>query len=195
MDGIVRESARMTRLVEDLLLLARLDEHEPLTPERVELVGLVAESIETSTTVGPDWPIRLQAERAVEVMGDRLALRQVIDNFLANVRAHTPAGTSAVVSVSQDAGDALIGVTDDGPGLCTDDAAAVFDRFFRIDPSRTRRTGGSGLGLAIVAAITEAHGGRVEVAAAQPTGAVFTVRLPLATAPPTARRARGSTAR
>ena len=194
MDGIVRESVRMTRLVEDLLLLARLDEHELLAPEQVEIVGLVAESIETSTMVGPEWPIRLEAERAVEVMGDRLELRQVIDNFLANVRAHTPAGTSACVSVTEDGGEAVIEVADDGPGLGADDASAVFDRFFRVDPSRTRATGGSGLGLAIVAAIAEAHGGRVEVAAAKPTGTVFTVRLPLVTPAPTARGARRSTA-
>ncbi|MGD0198914.1 MAG: HAMP domain-containing sensor histidine kinase [Solirubrobacteraceae bacterium] len=188
MDGIVRESARMTRLVEDLLLLARLDEHELLAPEPVELVGLVAESIETSTLVGPEWPIRLDAERAVEVLGDRLALRQVIDNFLANVRAHTPAGTSACVRVTEDGGEAVIEVADNGPGLGAQDVGAVFDRFFRVDSSRTRATGGSGLGLAIVAAITAAHGGQVEVAAAKPAGTVFTVRLPLASnGPPTAR--------
>jgi two-component system OmpR family sensor kinase len=178
MDGIVRESERMTRLIEDLLLLARLDEHALLAPEVVELAGLAAEAIETSRVLGPGWAIRLEADRAVEVLGDRSALRQVIDNLLSNVRAHTPEGTHATVRVRQEAELALIEVADDGPGLDGTSGAAIFDRFFRLDPSRTRSTGGAGLGLAIVAAIAAAHGGRVEASAAQPAGAVFTVRLP-----------------
>ena len=177
-DGIARESERMTRLIEDLLLLARFDEHELLTPEPVELVGLVSEAIETSLTVGPAWPIRLEAERAVEVLGDRSALRQVVDNLLANVRAHTPEGTAAAVRVSKEGELAVIEVADDGPGLESDAGAAIFDRFYRLDPSRARTTGGAGLGLAIVAAITAAHGGRVEARPGQPSGAAFTVRLP-----------------
>jgi two-component system OmpR family sensor kinase len=200
MDGIVRESERMSRLVEDLLLLARLDEHELLAPEPVELVGLITEAIETSLMVGPQWPIRLEADRAVEVMADRPALRQVLDNLLSNVRAHTPEGTHASVRVEQQGDLAVIEVADDGPGLDEAYGAAIFDRFFRLDPSRTRATGGAGLGLAIVAAIAAVHGGRVEVSAAQPRGAVFTVRLPAlttATAPTVAaaRSGRRSTAR
>ena len=102
MDGIVRESERMTRLIEDFLLLARFDEHELLAPEPVELVGLVAEAIETAMIVGSAWPIRLKPTSAVEVMGDRSALRQIIDNLLSNVRAHTPAGTHATVRVRRE---------------------------------------------------------------------------------------------
>ena len=150
--------------------------------------------------VGPQWPIRLEADRAVEVMADRSALRQVLDNLLSNVRAHTPEGTHASVRVEQQGDLAVIDVADDGPGLDEAYGAAIFDRFFRLDPSRTRATGGAGLGLAIVAAIAAVHGGRVEVSAAQPTGAVFTVRLPALTpaAVPTvaaARSGRRSTAR
>jgi two-component system OmpR family sensor kinase len=178
MSGIVRESERMTRLIEDLLLLARFDEPELLAPEPVELVGLAGEAIETSLAVGPAWPIRLEADRAVEILGDRSALRQVIDNLLANVRAHTPPGTKAAVRVREEGELAIIEVADDGPGLGSDPSAAIFDRFFRLDPSRTRTTGGAGLGLAIVAAIATAHGGSVEVRAGHPRGAIFEVRLP-----------------
>ena len=179
-DGIGRESARMIRLVEDLLLLARLDEHELVESEPIELVGLVAEAIETALAVASEWPIYLEADEAVEVIGDRVAMRQIIDNLLSNVRAHTPPGTIATVRVLGDAGNAIIEVSDDGPGIDEEYAATVFERFFRTDPSRTRATGGAGLGLAIVAAIAAAHGGRVEVSSHEPSGTCFTVYLPLA---------------
>jgi len=186
-DGIGRESARMIRLVEDLLLLARLDEHELVEPEPVELVGLVAEAIETALAVASAWPIHLDADEAVEVIGDRVALRQIIDNLLSNVRAHTPPRTTATVRVASNSGDAIIEVADDGPGIDEENAVAVFERFFRADPSRARATGGAGLGLAIVAAIAAAHGGRVEVHYREPSGACFTVHLPSAApSPPTA---------
>jgi two-component system OmpR family sensor kinase len=178
MDGIEREAARMGRLVEDLLFLARLDEEHPFDLEPVELVGLAAESIETARTVGPEWPISFLAGEPVEVMGDWGALRQVVDNLLANVRAHTPAGTESTVSVTGDGDAAVIEVADEGPGLSEQQAAVVFERFFRADPSRSRETGGAGLGLAIVATIVRAHGGQVSAAARPGRGALFRVVLP-----------------
>jgi two-component system OmpR family sensor kinase len=178
MDGIERETARMGRLVEDLLLLARLDEQHPFDLEPVELVGLAAEAIETARTVGPAWPISFVADEPVEVMGDWRALRQVVDNLLANVRAHTPSGTTAQVSVGRSGHDALIEVADDGPGISEQQAAVVFERFFRADPSRSRETGGAGLGLAIVATIVREHGGEVAAVARQGQGALFRVVLP-----------------
>ncbi|MCU1489744.1 MAG: integral rane sensor signal transduction histidine kinase [Acidimicrobiaceae bacterium] len=178
--GIERESGRMTRLVEDLLLLAHLDEHEHLLVfERVELAGLVAEAIETATTVGPKWPVRLDADEAVEVSGDHVALRQVVDNLLSNVRAHTPEGTYTLVRVISEEREATIEVIDTGPGLSEDQASAVFERFFRADLSRSRTTGGAGLGLAIVAAVVAAHGGRVDATPRPGGGMVFSVHLPL----------------
>jgi two-component system, OmpR family, sensor kinase len=178
MIGIERESARMASLVDDLLLLARLDEHHLPDPEPVELVGLAAEAIETARTVGPAWPISLVAGEPVEVSGDRGALRQVIDNLLANVRAHTPQGTRTTVRVGRDHRDAVLEVTDEGPGITDQQAASVFERFFRSDPSRSRDTGGAGLGLAIVASIARAHGGRASAAARPGGGALFRIVIP-----------------
>ncbi len=180
MTGIQAETARMSRLVEDLLLLARLDEGRPLERRPVEVVGLAAEAIETATAVGPDWPVTLHADHPVEVVGDAARLRQVVDNLLANVRAHTPPGTTALVRVAVDADDAVVEVADNGPGLTDEQASRVFERFYRADPSRSRERGGAGLGLGIVASIVAAHGGRVAASSPLSGGAVFTVRLPLA---------------
>jgi two-component system, OmpR family, sensor kinase len=178
MDGIERESGRMARLVEDLLLLARLDEQHALPLEPVELVGLAAEALETARTVGPAWPISFVAGEPVEVMGDRGSLRQVIDNLLANVRAHTPAGTATTVRVGRSGREAFVEVADEGPGISEDQASALFERFFRAEVSRSRETGGAGLGLAIVATILRAHGGRATAQARPGGGALFRAVLP-----------------
>ena len=178
MSGIERESGRMARLVEDLLVLARFDEQRTLEPELVELVGLVTESVDTALIVGPQWPISFKVIDAVEVMGDPVALRQVVDNVLKNVRAHTPPGTPSTVRVRRSDNEAVIEVEDQGPGLTALDPQYVFERFFRADASRSRDTGGSGLGLAIVATITQSHGGRVEVEPGKSGGALFRIVLP-----------------
>ena len=190
MHGIRTETARMGSLVEDLLLLARLDEGRPLERHEVELLGVAAEAVLTASTVGPQWPVRLVAPQPVEIIGDRMRIRQVLDNLLANVRTHCPEGTSSVVTVVQEGHDAVIRVEDDGPGLSPEEATRVFERFFRADTSRSRRFGGAGLGLSIVASITQAHGGTVTAGPGTGTGTgtgtdtdsgtVFTVRLPRA---------------
>jgi len=177
MGGIRSESARMGHLVEDLLLLARLDEGLPLEHRPVELVALVADAATAARAVGPTWPVELRAERPVEVVGDATRLRQVVDNLLTNVRAHTPPGTTASITVSDD-DDVLVEVADDGPGLTDEQANRVFERFYRADPSRSRRHGGTGLGLGIVAAIVAAHGGSVDVVSAPGEGTTIRVHLP-----------------
>ena len=179
MAGISQESARMGHLVEDLLTLARLDEGLPLEQKPVELVKLGADAVHTAAAVGPDWPVRMEAARPVEVVGDPLRLRQVLDNLLSNVRAHTPARTSTVVRVSQANDEAVIEVTDDGPGLDDEQQSRVFERFYRADPSRSRLKGGAGLGLSIVNAIVTAHGGTVHATSLPGQGASFSVHLPL----------------
>jgi two-component system OmpR family sensor kinase len=176
--GIRAETGRMGRLVEDLLLLARLDEGIPLAADHVELVSIAADAIKTAEAVGPAWPVRLVASAPVEITGDGPRLRQVLDNLLANVRAHTPPGTTTTVSVSTESGAATIEVADTGPGLTSEQASKVFERFYRTDRSRSRANGGAGLGLSIAASIVAAHGGTVGAAPGADKGAVFTVRIP-----------------
>lgn len=179
MRGITRESERMTELVEDLLLLARLDEGRPLEREPVQLERVVEEAVETARTVDPDRPISLELTPA-RIAGDRARLRQIFDNLLSNVRAHTPAGAPAEVRLSTSNGTAVVAVADSGPGFGDGDAERVFRRFYRADESRSRASGGVGLGLAIVAAVAEAHGGTVAATSEPGEGATFTVSLPLA---------------
>jgi two-component system OmpR family sensor kinase len=183
MTGIRDETARMGQLVEDLLLLARLDEGRPTEMLPVDLVALADEAVVRATTVGPAWPVSLLAGPPVEVMGDEQRLRQVLDNLLANVRAHTPPGTEATVRVDAGPGWASFEVSDRGPGVDPEQAARLFERFYRADPSRSRSHGGSGLGLSIVAAIVAAHGGQVVAAARPGGGTTITVSLPRAEDP------------
>jgi signal transduction histidine kinase len=174
--GIRSETARMDRLVSDLLDLARLDEGLPMHMVPLELVSVGADAVHTALTVGPDWPVQFHP---VEILGDSVRLRQVIDNLLANVRAHTPVGTNATVRVDQDGAVAQLTVADTGPGMPSEAAARVFERFYRVDSARDRAHGGSGLGLSIVAAIVAAHGGTVSAASAPGRGMTVSVRIPV----------------
>jgi len=178
MEGIEREAERMGLLVDDLLLLARLDEGRPLLRDQVHLDDVAREAVETARALAPDRPLSLDVEPVV-ITGDHDRLRQIVDNLLANVREHTPAGTAASVSVHAVDRHAVLEVADEGPGMPAEDSTRVFERFFRADPSRTRTSGGAGLGLAIVAAVAEAHGGRVTATSATGDGSRFRVELPL----------------
>ncbi|MRG61692.1 HAMP domain-containing protein [Agromyces sp. CFH 90414] len=181
---IESESVRMTELVEDLLLLARLDEGRDLVDDEVDLGALLVDAVADAQVAGPDhdWSVELP-DVPVVVPGDRARLHQVVGNLLANARVHTPAGTSVGATLSTDATRATISVADDGPGIDPDVRETLFERFARGDSSRSRRAGSTGLGLAIVRAVVEAHHGSVEVAS-ESGRTVFTVRLPLA--PPSA---------
>jgi two-component system OmpR family sensor kinase len=181
MSGISREAERMSLLVEDLFLLARLDEGRPLEQQPVELDELVGEAVDAARVLDADRPIDTSLDPAV-VIGDRARLRQVIDNLFSNVRSHTPPGTKVYVGLHRVDGRAELTVSDSGPGFADDDEAArVFERFYRADTSRTRASGGVGLGLAIVAAVAEAHGGEAEARATPGGGATFVIRLPVET--------------
>ena len=185
-----QEARRMGLLVDDMLLLARLDQGRPLEAAPLALDRLVDDAVRDARAVEPDRPIDLVTEPVI-VAGDDHRLRQAIGNLLANARLHTPAGTPVHVSV-RTAGDRVrLEVADEGPGLDAEFAARVFERFFRADPARTRASGGSGLGLSIVAAVAEAHGGRVSVDTAPGAGARFVVELPVL---PQAERIRTSVA-
>ena len=179
MAGITRESERMSVLVDDLLLLAHLDEGVPLERRRLELDRLVAEAVETARTVEPDRPVEVSLE-PVAISGDRHRLRQIVDNLLANARSHTPAGTPVHVSVMSSGGIAQVAVSDEGPGIPAEHLDHVFERFHRADPSRARASGGVGLGLAIVAAVAEAHGGRAFAESVPGRGTTIRIELPLA---------------
>jgi two-component system OmpR family sensor kinase len=178
MSGIGRESERMSVLVEDLLLLARLDEGRPLRHEPVELDEVVREAVDAAQAVDPSRSIALETE-PMSVVGDHDRLRQIVDNLLANVRAHTPVDTPVRVSVAPDDGSAVIEVSDEGPGMSDEELERVFERFYRADPSRSRTSGGIGLGLSIVAAVAEAHDGRADARSEPGGGATFRIVLPL----------------
>ena len=180
MSGIEREGERMGILVEDLLLLARLDEGRPLERKAVDLDQVAGEAVETARTVEPGRPIELAVEPAV-VLGDRERLRQVVDNLLNNIRMHTPPGAPAHVRVTASNGNAVLEVSDEGPGMSAEAAERVFERFYRADASRARTRGGVGLGLSIVAAVAEAHGGTASARSELGKGATFRITLPLRT--------------
>ena len=185
MSGISREAERMSVLVDDLLLLARLDEGRPLEQEPVELADVVGEAVDAARAVEPSRPIEVTLEPAT-VIGDRDRLRQIVDNLLANIRAHAGPETPVQVTLSRANGTAEITVADSGPGLTEDEASHVFERFYRADGSRARASGGVGLGLAIVAAVAQAHGGDVSAHSVPGEGATFSIALPLYNDPQTA---------
>ncbi len=179
LERIQAQSLRMTRLVEDLLLLARLDEGQELVHGTVDLTQLALEGISDARPTGPEhvWHIHVPAE-PVTMLGDAGRLHQVVANLLANARTHTPAGTEITLAVAREGDDAVIRVHDDGPGIDPAVRDELFARFARGDSSRARQTGGTGLGLAIAKAIVEGHHGTISVES-EPGDTTFTVRFPL----------------
>jgi two-component system OmpR family sensor kinase len=192
MRRIEDEGARMGVLVDDLLLLARLDQHRPLERQPVDVGQLASDAVEDVCMVAPGRPIDLVVadDQPPVVIGDEMRLRQVLGNLLGNALTHTPDGTPIHVRVGTRVDEigrwAVLSVADEGPGLPAEHAERVFERFYRVDAARTRSEGGSGLGLSIVAGLTEAHGGRVELVTGAGEGATFRVVLPLAAAKDTA---------
>ncbi|RMI33015.1 HAMP domain-containing protein [Nocardia stercoris] len=182
------EADRMGLLVEDLLMLARLDAQRPMAREPVDLLALAGDAVHSARALsareGKDLhPVALEIGSGTgtfEVPGDAGRLRQVLGNLLGNAIAHTPPGTPVTVRLTPDRDEVRIEVIDRGPGLPPEAAARVFERFFRTDTSRARSSGGSGLGLSIVQAMVTAHGGQVTVDSVEGEGATFTVRLPRA---------------
>jgi two-component system OmpR family sensor kinase len=195
MDRVESEAKRMTGLVEDLLLLARLDAGRPVETEPVDLTALVIDAVSDAHAAGPDHPVRLALpDEPVELLGDPARLHQVLTNLLTNARTHTAPGTQIEVSLRYGAPadssangsangspqrEAVVEVADSGPGISPDLLPYIFERFARADSSRSRTAGSTGLGLAIVSAVVAAHGGRVEVDT-RPGRTVFAVHLPAA---------------
>ena len=189
MQRVEQESARMGVLVEDMLLLARLDQQRPIERRPVDLLTLTADAVQDARMIAPRRKIELTVGRgaAFLVLGDEARLRQVITNLMSNALSHTPDGTPIDVRILTHGPDGrlpvpsvTIEVDDHGPGLSQEQAKRVFERFYRADQARGRKTGGAGLGLAIVAALVEAHDGAVGVDTAPGSGAMFWITLPLA---------------
>jgi two-component system OmpR family sensor kinase len=191
MRRIEDQAARMGLLVEDLLLLARLDQQRPLDQRPVDLLALAADAVHDAHAVAPDRRIELLLGgdgggpgAALVVLGDDQRLRQVLANLVDNALRHTPAGSPVEVRVGTAGLDgrpaAAVEVVDHGPGLTAEQAERVFERFYRADPTRSQAAGGTGLGLSIVAALVAVHGGTVQVDSVPGRGARFRVVLPLA---------------
>ncbi|WP_447006052.1 sensor histidine kinase [Saccharothrix isguenensis] len=176
---IESEAKRMGTLVDELLLLARLDQGLAADREHVDLTALAADAVADAAARAPGRSLRVDQDGAVVVFGDTGRLRQVLANLLSNVLQHTPPGSSATVRVRAEGEDAVIEVADTGPGLEPDDRARVFERFFRTDAARARDGGGAGLGLSIVESVVVAHGGQVDVRSTKGVGTTFRVTVPL----------------
>ena len=171
----------MSSLVEDLLLLARLDQSRELNRDPVDIERLIDEAVASAKAAGPDHPIAVKIEgEDLFVLGDSMRIHQAIANLLANARTHTENGTLITVTAKHVENEVSISVEDQGGGLSTEDQAKIFERFYRADPSRVRVRGeGSGLGLSIVHAVMQAHGGSVTVDSAPGKGATFTLHFPI----------------
>jgi two-component system, OmpR family, sensor kinase len=199
MHRVEDEATRMGVLVEDLLLLARIDQQRPLEQRPVDVLALAADAVQDARMIAPEREVRLIVghDTAFIVTGDEARLRQVVGNLMSNALTHTPGGTPVEMHVragllgpapgpaapgvpAQPVPAVVLEVVDHGPGMSSDQAQRVFERFYRADQARTRQTGGTGLGLAIVSALVNAHGGTVSVDTEPGRGATFRVALPLA---------------
>jgi len=177
---IEEESIRMTGLVDDMLVLARLDQGRALEQEPVDLQAIATDAVADARVVAPQRDINLKSSGIVVVNGDDTRLRQVLGNLVRNAIVHTPPQTAIVVSLATEDSVAKLSVADHGPGLNAEEIDRIFEPFYRADPSRSRDSGGAGLGLSIVSAVVTAHGGHVKVHETEGGGATFEVDLPLA---------------
>ena len=178
---IESEASRMGLLVDDLLLLARLDVQRPLEQHRLDLLALASDAVHDAQAIDPERTIAMEVldgPGTPEVLGDEPRIRQVLSNLVANALQHTPTSAAVTVRVGTDGDDAVLEVADKGPGMGQQDASRVFERFYRTDSSRARASGGIGLGLSIVDSLVHAHGGLVTVTTAPGEGCCFRVTLP-----------------
>jgi two-component system OmpR family sensor kinase len=177
-----QEAVRMGDLVDDMLLLARLDEGRPLDQSRVDVAALAEDAGRDARAVDPERDVVVRVEGRLEVMGDGDRLRQVIANLVGNALVHTPSSARLDIRARRDGDRAVVEVSDRGEGMPPDVLGQAFDRFYRADPSRSRHRGGSGLGLAIVQAAVAAHGGEVALDSTPGEGTTARITLPLAPA-------------
>jgi two-component system OmpR family sensor kinase len=179
MARIEREAMRMGHLVDDLLLLARLDQGRPLERKPVDLTSVVLDTVAAAGAVEPERPIRVDlGTTPAQVRGDEDRLRQVVENLLTNVREHTPLATPVSVRLIATGAKVALIVADEGPGMTADDASHAFDRFWQVGGDASSAGRGTGLGLSIVAEIIAAHEGEIHLETASGEGATFTITLP-----------------
>jgi two-component system OmpR family sensor kinase len=180
MSMIQREASRMSRLVEELLLLARYDTGRPLDRAPIDLASIAAEAAQHARAAHPGRKVTLRAADPAVVMADAERIRQVIDNLIGNAIQHTPPESPVTITVTTIPGGVQLTVADQGPGMTDEQASHVFERFYRTDDARTRARGGTGLGLAIAASLTAAHGGQITLDTRPGDGAAFHLQLPTA---------------
>jgi two-component system OmpR family sensor kinase len=181
---IESEASRMGLLVDDLLLLARLDVQRPLEHQRVDMLALASDAVHDARAIDPKRTVSMEVfdgPGTPEVVGDEPRIRQVLSNLVANALQHTPASAEVIIRVGTEGDDTVLEVADKGPGMSPQDASRVFERFYRTDASRARASGGTGLGLSIVDSLVRAHGGVVSVRTAPGEGCCFRVTLPRVT--------------
>jgi two-component system, OmpR family, sensor kinase len=192
---IESEASRMGLLVDDLLLLARLDVQRPLEQNRLDLLALASDAVHDAQAIDPQRTISMEildGPGTPEVVGDEPRIRQVLSNLVVNALQHTPTSADVIVRVGTDGDDAVVEVADKGPGMSQEDASRVFERFYRTDSSRARASGGTGLGLSIADSLVHAHGGLVTVTTAPGDGCCFRVTLPRVSDMPAAERVHAS---
>ena len=172
------ETRRMGVLVDDLLLLARLDQGRPLDRAPVDLTSMINDAVSDARAADPERSVSARIAAPLVITGDDLRLRQAVANLVRNALVHTPAGSPVEVTLQPENGHAEIDVIDHGPGVPAAHRERIFERFHRADPQRSRDQGGSGLGLSIASAVVNAHGGRISVAETPGGGATFRIELP-----------------
>jgi two-component system OmpR family sensor kinase len=181
---IESEASRMGLLVDDLLLLARLDVQRPLEHQRVDMLALASDAVHDARAIDPKRTVTMEVldgPGTPEVVGDEPRIRQVLSNLVANALQHTPASAEVIIRVGTEGDGTVLEVADKGPGMSPQDASRVFERFYRTDASRARASGGTGLGLSIVDSLVRAHGGVVSVKTGPGEGCCFRVTLPRVT--------------
>jgi two-component system sensor histidine kinase SenX3 len=182
-----QEASRLTYLVQDLITLSRIQAAEPVPdPIPVDLTAVVAEALDRVRMKASARGIDLVAacDERVLVLGDEDLLVTALRNLLDNAIAYSPDRTRVVVSASRDGTrSAQISVADQGIGIPERDLERIFERFYRVDPARSRATGGTGLGLAIVKHVMAAHRGKVTVWSQEGVGSTFTLQMPVSKPP------------
>jgi two-component system sensor histidine kinase SenX3 len=176
------EAKRLTDLVQEIINLSRLQDSDPLQePTEVSVSYLVKEAIDQSQISADSRGITVTFSEDVPatLLGDRDQLTMAIQNLIENAINYSPENTKVAVTSRVKDGIVEISVTDQGIGIPEADLLRIFERFYRVDPARSRQTGGTGLGLSIVKHVAAKHGGDVKVWSAENVGSTFTLMLPL----------------